>query len=339
MASSDLETMRDAAQTAALLAVEPASERDTVLVAHRKPVHDKLAKTLRHHVPGIEAVGDVLGSGSFATVLTIMHAKFGDCAAKLTEMEGGVPLHAVMKEVAALQELHRAGVPGILPTLAVAVSRHHGVLLMRRVRGCTADHIITRIRERPLLRATPFYLGLVKDIARQLLTTLAAARDLQVMHRDVKPANIMTAWDEKAQRVRVHLIDWGFAVKAAREESKATLVTLVYRCPELLFHTGAHDAAVDAWSAGVVLWELLMGHHMFAVRDEQDMVSGVLRLYNIAKWPPPPSYDWGAEVARRRPFRYLGNVEAAEVVAGLMHPLSAPRMTPRQALAHPFLRE
>src|SRR5439155_10657738 len=100
------------------------------------------------------------------------------------------------------------------------------------------------------------------DAGAQILDGLAHAHAHGVVHRDVKPSNVLLA---DAPSVSVKLLDFGLALM--REEETVTAVgdipgTLAYISPERLCGEQAGPPA-DVWSVGVLLWEGLAGRHPF----------------------------------------------------------------------------
>ncbi len=100
------------------------------------------------------------------------------------------------------------------------------------------------------------------EAAAQMLEALAHAHRKGIVHRDVKPSNVLLAESDK---VDVRLLDFGLA--QMEEFDTLTQVgdvpgTLTYVSPERLDGRQATEAA-DVWAVGVVLWEALAGKHPF----------------------------------------------------------------------------
>ena len=100
------------------------------------------------------------------------------------------------------------------------------------------------------------------EAAIQILDALAHAHRLGIVHRDVKPSNVLV---EDGPTVSIRLLDFGLA--QFDEADTLTAVgdvpgTLAYIAPERLRGDEA-TAASDVWAVGVLLWEALAGEHPF----------------------------------------------------------------------------
>jgi serine/threonine protein kinase/beta-lactam-binding protein with PASTA domain len=122
-------------------------------------------------------------------------------------------------------------------------------IVMEFVQGRTLRDLITR--EAPLdpLRAL--------EIIEPVLSALSAAHDAGLVHRDVKPENVLIS-----QRGQIKVADFGLAKAISAQTSTATqgllIGTVSYLPPELVV-SGRSDARSDVYSTGVVLFEMLTG--------------------------------------------------------------------------------
>src|SRR5437868_9960356 len=115
---------------------------------------------------------------------------------------------------------------------------------------------------RELLRAGELDDATAIEAAAQMLEGLAHAHARGIVHRDVKPSNVLLA---DGERVSVRLLDFGLARLPQAETLTAAgdvPGTLAYISPERLRGQPATPAA-DVWAVGVLLWESLAGRHPF----------------------------------------------------------------------------
>ncbi|KAI9023938.1 kinase-like domain-containing protein [Hyaloraphidium curvatum] len=159
-----------------------------------------------------------------------------------------------------------------------------------------------------------------------LLAALAHSHANGIIHRDVKPANLLLR-DPRCFS-SLCLADFGSSKRTDAPSSPsppqsppATLAgTPIYLAPETVRH-GVAGPPADVWAAGCVAHELLCGSHPFSVGEEGD---SLLELYErivasnleVPDWLPPGARD---------------------LLSGLLHPDPALRTSAADALAHPWL--
>ncbi|TWF94137.1 Stk1 family PASTA domain-containing Ser/Thr kinase [Saccharopolyspora dendranthemae] len=129
----------------------------------------------------------------------------------------------------------------------------HVFLVMELVEGCTLrDLIMDRGGKLPLAMAI--------SVMQPVLSALASAHRAGMVHRDVKPENVLIGNDGS-----VKVADFGLvraAAEAGTTSGSVILGTVAYLSPEQVT-TGAADARTDVYAAGIVLYELLTGRPPF----------------------------------------------------------------------------
>jgi serine/threonine protein kinase len=160
---------------------------------------------------------------------------------------------------------------------------NHCFIVMQYVEGETLYH---KIRERPLTIRESV------DIVIQVADGLAEAHSHGVIHRDIKPQNIMVT-----PRGRVKVLDFGLAKIITEEQTglseaetknwltdfQVILGTVPYMSPEQLKNSPV-DARSDLFSLGAVLYECLVGRAPFSGAT---WIEAAAQMIHID--PPPPS--------------------------------------------------
>ncbi|MBL0188201.1 MAG: protein kinase [Candidatus Obscuribacter sp.] len=123
-------------------------------------------------------------------------------------------------------------------------------------------------------------------IFKQTLDALSHAHKMGIVHRDVKPSNIMFTADDQG-KASVHVVDFGIA-KLTRQDQSPTLTNTgemfgspLYMSPEQCLGN-AIDARSDIYSLGCVLYELVEGHPPY----QADNLLKVLHMHISAKPAP-----------------------------------------------------
>jgi hypothetical protein len=191
-----------------------------------------------------------LGSGGSGSVWLVRDERGArDVALKVIPREGKAGSRAEREVEAAARLRH----PHCLRALALEGDERHVYVAYEYVAGQTLHQA---------LRGGGVDDAAAVEAAAQVLEALAHAHSKGVVHRDVKPANIML---REGEGVSVRVLDFGLAhLDEADTLTAAGDVpgTLAYIAPERLAGEAATGAA-DVWAAGLVLWEALAGRHPF----------------------------------------------------------------------------
>ena len=122
--------------------------------------------------------------------------------------------------------------------------------------------------------------GRVIHILRQIAAALREAHSLGLVHRDVKPDNVMLC--RRGEDDFVKLLDFGLVKDVLREETRDVtkqiriLGTPRYMSPERIVNPSDVDARADLYALGAVGYFLLTGRNTFEGEDSQDIANQVL---------------------------------------------------------------
>src|SRR5699024_2796384 len=107
----------------------------------------------------------------------------------------------------------------------------------------------------------PLYIQTVINFTEQIIVGIKHANDTKIVHRDIKPQNILISSDQTLK-----ILDFGIA-KALSEttmtQTNHVLGTVQYLSPEQA-RGDSTDNGTDIYSIGVVLYEMLVGHPPFS---------------------------------------------------------------------------
>ncbi|ELU17799.1 hypothetical protein CAPTEDRAFT_82340, partial [Capitella teleta] len=116
----------------------------------------------------------------------------------------------------------------------------------------------------------PLPLKYIRPITQQVLTTLLKLKNLQLIHADLKPENIMLT-DPVRFPYRVKVIDFGSASHVSKAVCSTYLQSRYYRAPEILLGLPFCEA-IDIWSLGCVIAELFLGWPLYPGSSEYDQI-------------------------------------------------------------------
>jgi len=164
---------------------------------------------------------------------------------------------------------------------------------------------------------------ILKDFLVQITNGLQCLNDKGIVHRDLKPHNILTKIN--GEKITLKIADFGLARIIQENDMANTMCgSPIYMAPEVLLH-GPYTSAVDMWSLGVIIYEILVQKTPFsAAKTQGDLINEIKKLGSTPVSLPP-------------------DVDVSPLLRDLVPKLltvdPSKRMTLKQLVEHPFLRK
>jgi len=115
----------------------------------------------------------------------------------------------------------------------------------------------------------------IKLYTFQLCRSLAYIHSLGICHRDIKPQNLLI----NPETLELKLCDFGSAKMLVQGEPNVSYIcSRYYRAPELIFGASDYSNAIDIWSSGCVMAELMLAKPIFAGESNIDQLVEILKV-------------------------------------------------------------
>jgi casein kinase II subunit alpha len=282
---------------------------------------------------------DWLGSGKYSDVFTAYRNQDYNTLVAIKVLK---PVRAQKYNREAKILLDLRGGPNIVELIDIVQNPRTGQysFVFEHIEEMDYQHLFASITP----EETAFYL-------LQLMRALQYAHEHGIMHRDVKPLNII--YDRKRRKLR--LIDWGLAeFYHPKHRYNIHVASRHFKPIELLVDYQCYDYSLDIWSFGVTMASIVFKRMtFFAGRDDLDMISKIAEVLGkdallayLNKYGIPAQAIMKNVIGRGKPkpwssfiteeTRGLATPEALDLIDKCIKYDHMERITAEEALAHPY---
>ncbi|XP_023584903.1 cyclin-dependent kinase 3 isoform X3 [Trichechus manatus latirostris] len=282
-----------------------------------------------------------IGEGTYGVVYKAKNKETGQLVAlkkiRLDLETEGVPSTAI-REISLLKELKH---PNIVRLLDVVHSEKKLYLVFEFLSQDLKKYMDSTLPG--LFRlASCFSCSLLQSYLFQLLQGVNFCHSHRVIHRDLKPQNLLIN-----ELGAIKLADFGLARAFGVPLRTYTheVVTLWYRAPEILLGSKFYSTAVDVWSIGCIFAEMVTRRALFPGDSEIDQLFRIFRTLGTpseATWPGVtqlPDYKGSFPKWTRKGLEEIvPNLEPAgkDLLMKLLQCDPSRRISAKAALAHPY---
>lgn len=281
-----------------------------------------------------------IGEGTYGVVYKAKDRVTGEIIAlkkiRLEAEDEGIPSTAI-REISLLKELQH---PNIV--------RLYDVVHTERKLTLVFEFLDQDLKKYLDVCDSGLGLPILMSFLYQLLTGVAYCHHHRVLHRDLKPPNLLIN-----REGHLKLADFGLArafgipVRSYTHE----VVTLWYRAPDVLLGSRKYSTPVDIWSVGCIFAEMANGRPLVAGTSEDDQLDRIFRLLGT----PKPARDFPSivELPEYSPDRFPPyppprgglaslvptlNEEGVDLLQQMLQFDPSRRITAQDALGHPFFQ-
>ncbi|KDP25667.1 hypothetical protein JCGZ_24180 [Jatropha curcas] len=281
-------------------------------------VYGILFEVSRKYVPPIR----FLGSGAYGTV----------CAAKNSETQEEVAIKKIvnafdnqkvakrtLREIKLLQHMNHENISYDLP-------RRRTSMMFTFVYELMDTDLQRAIHSKPPLTDAD-----CQRFLYQLLRGLKYIHSADVLHRDLKPGNLLVNGND------LKIADFGFARTTSKTDPMTDyVVTRWYRAPELLNRQSRYTEAIDIWSVGCILGEIMTRQPLFPAKTSTRMLKLIKKVIGLQD-DNGSRPDFATRFRNMFPYAPNMSEDALRLLERMLVYDPNQRITVNEALKHPYL--
>lgn len=289
-------------------------------------------------------IHELVGEGAYGVVCSAIHKPTGQKVAikKIEPFERAMACIRTLRELKLLKHFNHENIISVL-----AIQRPVSYELFQEI------YLIQELMETDLhrvIKTQQLSDDHIQYFVYQTLRALKALHLANVVHRDLKPSNLLLN-----SNCDLKLCDFGLARSIASSDDNFGFMTEYvatrwYRAPEIMLTFQEYTTAIDVWSVGCILVEMLTGRPIFPGRDYHNQLWLIIEVlgtpneedyYNI-KLRRAREYIKSLPYIKKRPLASffdpnLTNPLAIDLLEKLLVFNPSKRITVDNALRHPYL--
>lgn len=308
--------------------------------------HQRPQKALEFNVSDHYHILEVVGQGAYGVVCSAIHKPTQQKVAikKIEPFERSMLCLRTLRELKLLKHFNHENIISVL-----ALQQPPSYEAFNEI------YLIQELMETDLhkvIRTQKLSDDHIQYFVYQTLRALKALHSANVLHRDLKPLNLLLN-----SNCDLKICDFGLARSVASSEDNFGFMTEYvatrwYRAPEIMLTFQEYTTAIDVWSVGCILAEMLSGRPLFPGRDYHNQLWLIMEVlgtpnaedyYNI-KLKRAREYIRLLPFCKKIPFTELFgqipnvNHMALDLLEQLLAFNPAKRITVENALKHPYLQ-